>query len=195
MGAFRRAMVEGDVKQDNFWASKRWVCCTFMMRNCNADVLKSARARNLEMLESCCKCGAWMDHADATDEEGDTALHIIIKGCWNYKEYLAEADRLGLQVDLRMRERCNLKSKLKPEGIDAKKALKAEIAEWNDKQLEDAECVELLCKHGHADPNHPNKRGQTALDLAADCDPDIIAQLEAQVNFLEEVAAEAEEED
>ena len=69
-----------------------------LVQNCNADVLKSARARNLEMLESCCKCGAWMDHADATDEEGDTALHIIIKGCWNYKEYLAEADRLGLQV-------------------------------------------------------------------------------------------------
>ena len=71
------------------------------MQNCNRDALKAARNRNLEMLESCCKCGAWMDYTDPADSAGDTVLHQLIKDCWNYKEYLAEADRLGLKVSAR----------------------------------------------------------------------------------------------
>lgn len=48
------------------------------------------------MLSSCTEHGADQEYFE--DADANTALHIVLKEVWNYNEYLAEAERLGLTV-------------------------------------------------------------------------------------------------
>ena len=48
------------------------------------------------MLSNCTEHGADQEYFE--DADANTALHIVLKEVWNYNEYLAEAERLGLTV-------------------------------------------------------------------------------------------------
>lgn len=48
------------------------------------------------MLSSCTEHGADQEYYE--DPDANTALHTVLKEVWNYNEYLAEAERLGLTV-------------------------------------------------------------------------------------------------
>jgi len=161
----------------------------------NRDLLKAARERDVELLGSCTEHGASMEYSE--DADMNTALHIIIQGVWNYNEYLAEAERLGLTVNLEMRVRCDLTSRLNPGNRAARKKLKEDIKEWNQRHLQDIEMVEILLLQGYADPRMENAAGVTALDLARDADPDLKMILEDRVRLLinEEEQAKEEAED
>lgn len=164
-----------------------------MMAVTNKDLLRAARNRDVDMVRSCAECGAWMDYAD--DENGDTALHIVLKSAYKYTDYLADAERLGLTVNLEARVRCDMNSRLEPKNRAAVKKLREDIEEWNNQFLLDMELVEVLCAVGHADPGATNKANETCLDLAREADPDIKMRLEKQIRFLEELEAEEEEEE
>ena len=52
------------------------------------------------MLSNCTEHGADQEYFE--DADANTALHIVLKEVWNYNEYLAEAERLGVTVQSRI---------------------------------------------------------------------------------------------
>jgi len=155
-----------------------------MMSVTNRDLIKAARERDCEMLSSCTEHGADQEYFE--DADANTALHIVLKEVWNYNEYLAEAERLGLTVNLEMRVRCDMTSRLNPGNRAARKKLKGDIKDWNEQHKLDMEMVEVLVHQGFADPRNQNAAGHNALDIARDADPDLKMILEDRVQFLEQ---------
>jgi len=158
----------------------------------NRDLIKAARERDCEMLSSCTEHGADQEYFE--DADANTALHIVLKEVWNYNEYLAEAERLGLTVNLEMRVRCDMTSRLNPGNRAARKKLKGDIKDWNEQHKLDMEMVEVLVHQGFADPRNQNAAGHNALDIARDADPDLKMILEDRVRFLEQEEEEAAQE-
>jgi len=190
----KEASTEAEPPPDKsgMWARAMRCCvCEWMMKVTNQDMLKAAKAGDVDMLKSCVECGAWMDFTMPDDDQKNTALHLAVEYCTDHTEYLAEAERLGLKVD--PEKGCDGESKLKPKSREAKKQLQEDINAWQDKHDNDIACIEALCA-GNADPSHLNGEGKTALDLARTKDPKIIKALEAQVEYLENLAKQAEEE-
>jgi len=175
-----------DAPKGNIWSRGMRCCvCVWMMKVTNQDMIKAAKAHDVDMLKSCVDCGAWMDFVLGDDTVRNTALHWSILECKDYADYLADAERLGLKVD--PDKGCDLVTKLKPRSREAKKQLQDDITEWNECHNNDIACIEALCD-GRADPNLPNAEGKTALEMAKSKDPAIIQALEAQVQMLEEQA-------
>jgi ankyrin repeat protein len=161
-----------------------------MMKVTNNDMIKAAKAHDVDMLKSCVECGAWMDFVTPDDTLRNTALHWAIQECKDYADYLADAEKLGLKVD--PDKGCDLVTKLKPRSREAKKQLQEDINAWNEQHKNDIECVESLCE-GRADPNMQNAEGKTPFEMARTKDPAIIKALEAQIEMLEDLAKEDEE--
>ena len=155
----------------------------------NADMLKAAKEHDADMLRSVVECGAWMDYYDAEDELKNTALHLAVFECQDRKDYLYEAERLGLKIT---EHGCDLVTKIKPATQAAKDKLAEDIQAWKTRHDTDLACVQALCD-GDADPRAPNAEGQSPLDLAKNKDPEIIMCLEDQKLRLEKLAKEAQE--
>ena len=155
----------------------------------NADMLKAAKEHDADMLRSVVECGAWMDYYDAEDELKNTALHLAVFECQDRKDYLYEAERLGLKIT---EHGCDLVTKIKPATREAKQKLEEDIQAWKEKHDTDLACVQALCD-GHADPRALNTKGQTPLEFAKNKDPEIIRCLENQIIQLEELAKQQEE--
>jgi hypothetical protein len=147
-------------------------------------MIKAAKDHDADMLRSVVECGAWMDFVNDDDDLRNTALHWAVDNCQDRKDYLYEAERLGLKIT---EHGCDLVTKIKPATREAKLKLEEDIKEWKERHDTDLACVQALCE-GHADPKTLNAKGMSALEFAKKKDPEVIKCLEDQIRQLEDLA-------
>merc|ERR1711907_391352 len=117
-------------KSKSFWARSRCAFpCGWMMQVVNMDMLMSATEHDLELLTKCVYTGGWQDF---TDQDGNTALHLAVAACVNFKEHAETGKKFGLRIedDVPLIE-TPLKSQLKLGTAEARKQIQQEIAKWH----------------------------------------------------------------
>lgn len=146
------------------------------------------------MLLSCADYGAWMECTMSDEATGNTALHKAVLACQDYADFEAEAKRLKIKKSQEYHDYIPVKSawRKKCETNYQVQKLKDEVDGWASQRKLDVGCVAALCA-GLADPMLWNAEGKTALDLAATKHPEVIDQLERQVQFLAMIEENAED--
>merc|ERR1711908_84144 len=155
--------------------------------------MKACDTADVQMIESCITCGAWMDFVLPRDTAGNTPLHLVVIQCQEHEEYLAEAARLGLEVDEHT-GKCDMESSLAPANEEERRQILDEIVAWKKKHENDLKAVQLLV-NGYADPLLANAEGKTPLEMAKEKDPAIVEILEDGVAALDALRERARQED
>jgi len=198
--------------------------CKWLIKPCNDDLMKACDTHDTVMMESCLNSGAWLDYHLQDNFSEDTALHLFIQNCEDYKDYVERGKELGLgvQKDGTGQEHIvgaldgALETDVKPRNDAERQRYIEEIAEWKQQHEQELLGIHILvgqggtCPYhsidkwdvharqrprGYCDPLLKNAEGKTALDMAEQKDPLIKEYLEIQVENLDNLRKFAAKED
>jgi len=185
--------------------------------------MKACDVGDVQMIETCVQCGAWMDYTMPRDPAQNTALHLAVLQCDNFQEYVQRGQELGITLDKETGKAADpdnkgkLVSSLDP-GDDEKKRqeILEQICDWKQKHDNDILAIHILCgpggrcpwasvdkenkrahfrDPGYSDPLKENAEGKTAIDFAKDKDPIIEEMLLQSVDRLRALRKQAQDED